>query len=416
MYRLNPDPQLLHSGTPEQAKHATTINIQWQGTNRTFNFSKISTAVFGCLTTLLIVGVLTAGSYLFLRDDLVSATLARHVKMQHAYEDRISALRSQVDIVTSRQLLDQQAVENRMSELIAKQKELSERDREVSKIFSRATGVKKPRIKPKMTLKTSKSPTKLRLGSLLGSSNPFLANSAGNVSAFAAAEINPEAFNSLEVSLEQTERAQLAELKQLKIIADRKAEKLASILSKQGIRVPLATGVGGPLIMLKGGNNFVNSVNALDASLETLEKVRRAAKSLPLGSPVPGKRISSHYGSRRDPFTGKRAVHGGLDFKAKSGNPVLATASGKVIKAGRNGGYGKMIELDHGGGITTRYAHLSKIRVKVGQRIARGKRIGNIGSTGRSTGPHLHYEVRRKGRVLNPIHYVRLEKHLRPYL
>ncbi len=141
MYRLNPVQHTPLSGIAEQKTHHATISYQSGGKSRTFKFNKITTTIFGCIAALLVVSVMSAGSYLYLRDDLVSATLARQIKMQYAYEDRIAALRSQVDIVTSRQLLDQQAVENRMSQLMTRQIELTERDRQVSKIFSRTSGM-----------------------------------------------------------------------------------------------------------------------------------------------------------------------------------------------------------------------------------------------------------------------------------
>ena len=353
--------------------------------------------------SVLTLGLALAGTYSFLREDMLQAALFRQAQMQNAYEDRIAALRTQVDLVTSRQMLDQQAVESKVETLLQRQQQLGLRQQKVGDVFSQATAAGlAPVTQPRPRVARSSG---LRLGSLIGTQQPFGSD-----------QINDELFINLETSLEETERAQISELEQMRSAANRKAHKLAKILSKQGLRVPEMSAIGGPLIQLKGGSRFDTSIQALNTSLEMLETVRRVAKSLPHGSPTPGQRISSRYGSRRDPFTGSRAMHGGLDFKAKRGTRVRATASGTIIKAGRMGGYGKLIEIDHGGGITTRYAHLSKIHVKIGQKITRGKVIGRVGSTGRSTGPHLHYEVRRKGRALNPIHYVRLEKHLKPLL
>jgi len=411
------------AGFNRTAKQPTVLTFNNAGKQKQFVIKPFVAVTLIAVICAVILSVLSSASYLFLRDDIVSATLSRHARMQHAYEDRITALRAQVDLVTSRQLLDQQAVESRVSELMARQQKIGAMQKQADKVFKRAGSLRKQTRNiykvPKPTLDTTRLDTggkgKLRLGALVGSSNPF-ANSQPKLDRFDVAGGTDTLFDTVEASLEETEKAQLAELIDLKKNADRKAAKLASILGKQGIRLPKDTGVGGPLIELKSGNSFAASINALDASLETLELVRKAAKSLPHGSPAPGQRISSRFGSRRDPFTGKRAVHGGLDFKARTGSKVIATASGKVTKAGRLGGYGKLVEIDHGGGITTRYAHLSRIKVRVGQWVKRGARIGNVGSTGRSTGPHLHYEVRRRGRVLDPIHYVRLAKYIKPYL
>ncbi|PKM89534.1 MAG: hypothetical protein CVU87_05135 [Firmicutes bacterium HGW-Firmicutes-12] len=121
---------------------------------------------------------------------------------------------------------------------------------------------------------------------------------------------------------------------------------------------------------------------------------------------VSGKRISSAYGTRYHPITGRKTYHDGVDIAANSGNGVYAYTDGKVIEAGWNGGYGNCILIDHGNGLKTRYAHLSSIYVKVGQRVEAGTRIGAVGSTGFSTGPHLHFEVIKNGQTKNPLNYI----------
>jgi murein DD-endopeptidase MepM/ murein hydrolase activator NlpD len=120
---------------------------------------------------------------------------------------------------------------------------------------------------------------------------------------------------------------------------------------------------------------------------------------LPVGGPVS---ISSHFGGRPDPFTHSAARHEGVDFSAPSGTPILAAASGVVVRVAHDTDYGRMVEIDHGNGYMTRYAHASAIYVKEGDRVTRGMRIGAVGSTGRSTGPHLHFEVYKSGTLLNP--------------
>ncbi|MEL6750534.1 MAG: M23 family metallopeptidase [Pseudomonadota bacterium] len=350
------------------------------------------------------LGLLGWTAYGAVQDDLLGASLARQAQMKRAYEDRIAALRTKVDIVTSRQLLDQQALENRIAKLVAKQQQIGARAVHVADAINRTGGklptvVRPPVVKAKPTL----GATGLRLGGLVGSQSPFSAPTRAE----------PNIIAEVETSLAETERQQLADVQAMQNRAARKARQLASILKNQGVSV---TGTGGPLIELKGAGDFMESVEALDATLETLEDVRKAALFLPHGSPAPGRQVSSHFGTRRDPFTKRSAMHGGMDFRAPRGARVVATASGTVTKAGRAGGYGKLVEIDHGGGITTRYAHLSRIKVKKGQRVTRGVLIGKVGSTGRSTGPHLHYEVRRRGMVLNPSRFVKLETALKPLL
>jgi murein DD-endopeptidase MepM/ murein hydrolase activator NlpD len=117
--------------------------------------------------------------------------------------------------------------------------------------------------------------------------------------------------------------------------------------------------------------------------------------------------VTSSFGSRVDPFFGRAAMHSGIDFREEYGSPIRATAAGKVISAGQNGGYGNMVEIDHGNDITTRYAHMSAISVSAGDTVVAGAIVGKLGSTGRSTGPHLHYEVRINDEAVDPMRFLR---------
>ncbi len=167
-------------------------------------------------------------------------------------------------------------------------------------------------------------------------------------------------------------------------------------------------GMGGPLEPAgeASAGPFEAAVDRLDAALGRFDAARAVAAGVPLANPLPGRRISSRFGVREDPLIGRRAMHSGLDFSGPRGTAIQATADGTVVRAGRNGGYGRMVELQHDNGLTTRYGHMSRIEVTPGQRVERGQIIGRVGSTGRSTGPHLHYEVRRKGTALNPIQFI----------
>lgn len=126
-----------------------------------------------------------------------------------------------------------------------------------------------------------------------------------------------------------------------------------------------------------------------------------------LPSPVPGGRLSSAFGSRRDPFSGRREFHGGVDFRAPSGTPIHAIAGGRVVVSGWESGYGRVIEIDHGNGFRTRYAHNQANLVKAGQTVKRRQVIAHVGSTGHTTGPHVHLEVLRAGRRMDPADYLR---------
>lgn len=173
------------------------------------------------------------------------------------------------------------------------------------------------------------------------------------------------------------------------------------------------TGIGGPLIPvneasagLDPGAGLAVSLAGLNDQWGRLFALQEARRILPLAAPLSQFWISSPYGERQDPFTGEKSRHAGLDMVAPLGTGIRATAPGRVVFVGKRGGLGRTIEIDHGHGITTRFAHLSKILVEHGQQIARGQKIATLGNSGRSTGPHLHYEIRAWDRTLNPINFL----------
>jgi murein DD-endopeptidase MepM/ murein hydrolase activator NlpD len=174
------------------------------------------------------------------------------------------------------------------------------------------------------------------------------------------------------------------------------------------------SGQGGPLTPISmstsGGEvteDMIRANRILD-QMDTLNLYRIAAEKAPFALPVKNAfRFTSEFGYRRDPKTGGRRMHRGVDFAAPNGTPLYSTADGVVVHAGWLSGYGRLVKIQHEFGIETRYAHLSKIRVKVGQRVSRGERIGDMGASGRVTGVHLHYEVRVGGKAVNPMTYIK---------
>lgn len=178
----------------------------------------------------------------------------------------------------------------------------------------------------------------------------------------------------------------------------------------------MASGQGGPLFEVASTTEEVEglpgSVSEIDTQLTRWAGLRSLLKRVPLVSPVDFYHQASPFGLRRDPFTKKKAMHYGVDLAGWGGAPVFATAPGKVVFAGRKGRYGKMIEIDHGYGIRTRYGHLRKVLVKRGQEVGHRHRIGLLGSTGRSTGPHVHYEVRFDGKPMNPAKFIKAGRYV----
>jgi murein DD-endopeptidase MepM/ murein hydrolase activator NlpD len=174
-------------------------------------------------------------------------------------------------------------------------------------------------------------------------------------------------------------------------------------------------GVGGPYVPLSSLGIFAHkktaapdgAVGQLRSSVDHLVGLEEAMSTIPLVGPLDvDYHLASGFGRRVDPFTGKAAFHYGLDFGAALGSPVLATSSGIVSFAGRSGAYGNLVEIDHGHGIRTRYGHLYQIKVKVGDAVKFRQVVGLLGSTGRSTGPHVHYEVRFNGTLRDPARFL----------
>jgi murein DD-endopeptidase MepM/ murein hydrolase activator NlpD len=185
------------------------------------------------------------------------------------------------------------------------------------------------------------------------------------------------------------------------------------VIAKLGYAIP-ADGK-----LLAQGGPFDSATKAdptfksLFTSWKKLDSITDSAIAVPSDKPVKTAEFTSGYGIRSDPFRGRAARHQGIDLAAPQGTPIYATADGIVSEAAYNsGGYGNLVKLDHGRGIETRYGHLSTFLVRAGQRVVRGQQIGRMGSTGRSTGSHLHYEVRIDGRAVNPIPFMKSNEYL----
>jgi murein DD-endopeptidase MepM/ murein hydrolase activator NlpD len=157
-----------------------------------------------------------------------------------------------------------------------------------------------------------------------------------------------------------------------------------------------------------GGAEFSQKLRSLEATLTRHARLTALLPSVPLLAPLGGAyEVTSHFGARNDPFHGRAAWHAGIDLRNDYSSEVQATADGQVTLAGWNGAYGLTIEIDHGNGLASRYAHLSDLRVREGQMVVQGQAVGRMGSTGRSTGAHLHYEIRIDGRAVDPARFLR---------
>ncbi|TNE50629.1 MAG: M23 family metallopeptidase [Sphingomonadales bacterium] len=212
--------------------------------------------------------------------------------------------------------------------------------------------------------------------------------------------------------LAEIEARQLAFVERLTRFADRRAQRSADAMRKLGLdpqnvlRQAEREAMGGPLeVLATSANGTIDPrFERLGLSLARMAALEQSLDRIPQVNPTSRlrTRISSGFGYRRDPFTRRGAMHSGLDFKGPIGAPIYAAAKGRVSFVGRRQGYGKVVEVRHGNGVMTRYAHLSGFVARVGDEVEAGDQIAKLGNTGRSTGPHLHFEVRINQRAVNP--------------
>jgi murein DD-endopeptidase MepM/ murein hydrolase activator NlpD len=382
--------------------------------------------VVGTVTTLGMWSAATA-TYFAFRDDVLTRLIARQAEMQYAYEDRIAELRAKVDRATSRQLLDQEQFDQKLEQIMRRQTALESRasamgaipditgsartpSRGAAATEPAASGVPKPSPISDTAVFVAPPDREARLESRA----PVV-----NAPATKAAKIQgvDNVIVRLQNSLDQVERRQLASLTSLEDNLESRARRMRGVFTDLGLdagQLEAATpraGMGGPFVPVKLSSDagaFDRQLYRINISRAQVERLNRTLALVPYRKPVVGEvEFTSGFGVRADPFLGRPAMHTGLDFRAATGDPVRATANGKVASSGWAGGYGRMVEIDHGNGLSTRYGHLSEITVKVGDVVKIGQVIGAVGSTGRSTGPHLHYETRIDGEAVDPQKFLR---------
>jgi murein DD-endopeptidase MepM/ murein hydrolase activator NlpD len=334
-------------------------------------------------------------AYFAFHDDVLKGLMSRLRTQQYAYEDRIAELRTQIDRTTSRQLLSQEQFQQKLDELLRRQTALESRAEALNGVADPGTTGS---IKPATRGGTEPASKAAPQGELI-LSPPHL--DSGKQSSI------QDRLGRLEASLDRVEGRQTASVAQIQARYESRTRQVRAVLDGLGLKfnaIPGAT--GGPFVPVKippANESFARALTQASISRARAEDLWNTLTFVPLRKPLTSELdMTSPFGVRIDPFVHEASMHTGMDFRGTVGDPIHATATGKVVKAGWEGGYGQMVEIDHGEGLSSRYGHLSEIDVSVGQTVRVGQVIGRLGSTGRSTGPHLHYETRVNGEAVNP--------------
>lgn len=351
-----------------------------------------------CTCALLLLTNIVMGLALYLTPEINTLFKQDTSTLLAAYEQRIVQLRLEVDRLHSRQYAQMGDLNLQMHELVQQQDVLSEQHEYVRALAQMAR----------------------EMGITMGQ-----AGDDDQSTDIVTSNLTPPAETTNVEDLAQTLITMQEETRQalvaLSDAATLSTNEIISGLQTVGLAPDPAvqTGIGGPFVPARGISelSIIDEANAVAQALSQFQSAQEALAAAPIRRPVPsGITISSNFGNRTDPFLKRTAFHAGIDFRAPSGTAIRAAAEGEIVFAGTNGGYGKMVDIDHGNGIVTRYAHLNSISVHVGQKVTARQQLGLSGSTGRSTGPHLHFEIRRNDSAIDPTRFLAAGRALTKFL
>ncbi len=348
----------------------------------------ISPAIYFITFALLFATNVATGVAFLFTSEIAGVVNGRSDVVIAAYEDRIVQLRLEVDRLYSRQYAQAGDINLQLQDLSAQQALLIEQHQYVKALAAKAV--------------------ELGLSTPAPVADHADADLAGAISVSGGGQVADiaQATAAVDSMMEESREALVG----ISSAAEAQTKAIAAEFDRLGLKLDLPAsttiGVGGPLLPAREGpdaTGLADDANAAMAALVRFKAARGAIEGAPVHMPITENfRYSSGFGNRTDPFTGGKAFHAGMDFAAPSGTMVLAAGAGTVVFVGERSGYGKVVEIDHGNGIMTRYAHLSAWIAVEGQKVQSGTPIAKVGSTGRSTGPHLHFEVRKSGDAVNP--------------
>jgi murein DD-endopeptidase MepM/ murein hydrolase activator NlpD len=367
--------------------------------------------------------------YPLFRDDALRLLADRQISMRQAYDAQVAQLESEVERLKSMKLLEQERIERTLAELARRQSVLETRQSALTAVApANTTRDRSPEFTGSLpsparpTPAGDGKPTPLsdtiliapppeRWARLQSRTVPPLGPRHSERPAKSALEVR---ISNLAGEIEALEEAQNHSLNRAEEHYDRLENGMRHVLSDLGLNAARAersrpAAMGGPFLpFLRAPEDpFARQLGRVRAAAAIVGALKKSIDTVPVGRPAAASEVTSGFGMRIDPFLKQLAMHTGVDFRGEPGDPVRAAAAGKVTQAERNGGYGLMVEIDHGNGIATRYAHLSAVSVAEGASVTAGAVIGRMGTSGRSTGPHLHYEIRVGGEAVDPQRFLR---------
>jgi len=379
---------------------AVEIKLRWAGRPRTLTLGR-----WGAMALLVVLPILAGSSlcgslYLVFHDDLLASLIQHQSEMQDAYEDRIAALKADLDSVSGAGAVEQDASSQAIRALAARGARLETRAATLETLTAQIGVGGSAALAPVLRLDRP-----LATGALEPQGGSYADRRLDAVAA----------------SLARAEAAETQAARSLRDPILRRVARLHDALAETGLppsrwREPGASdAVGGPFVPLPAATGLDATLTLLGEATREQGRLTRIVERVPLRRPLDGPlEVTSPFGPRIDPFLGRAALHTGIDLHEDIGDAVKATAAGTVTIAGSDGGYGNLVEIDHGEGIATRYGHLSVIEVAAGQRVAAGAIVGRVGATGRATGPHLHYETRVDGEPVDPARFLKASAILFP--
>lgn len=425
------------------------IYIRSHGHVQFISLSPLTQTTFATIAFVFLSWIAFASVNVVFKEQIIASKDRHYVKMQGSYEERIAQLQSAYDELNGQLVITEER-------FLATTRQLEEKHKQLSALVSQrqtaSSALDTMRRRYAATLRGSKETGErsntvlMRVGD--ASDGPdvvhttarpqqaaepegFIIEGTGSGGAIDVAGLaggGPSqngAVSRIDMRLAQLDSAQQGLINNVEEITDRKVRELKSIISMTKVIDPDklikrtgqagADAQGGPFISLAdgdalaGGNDesaFTKQLFRVSQNLRKMADLEDSITKMPLAEPLLSYRMTSSFGSRRDPFNRRMAFHSGEDMATAYGSSVYAPGAGTVVYAGWKGGYGRVIEIDHGGGFKTRYGHLSRIGVKTGEKIAFREIIGKVGSSGRSSGPHLHYEVWFDGIVRNPSRFI----------